>query len=78
MAGCPSPSVEPLRTALTRADARAVFSVDPELAPFYCPTCDACYCGDHWHRRDVFDDDAAWRDSIRGRCPEGHERMLED
>jgi hypothetical protein len=28
-------------------------------------------------RWSVFDDDG-WHDSIRGRCPHGHERMLED
>jgi hypothetical protein len=45
--------------------------------PFFCPVCDKCYCGTHWKRWDVFDDDG-WHDSIRGACPEGHERMLED
>jgi len=59
--------------------ARAIHAVDPELAPFYCPVCDASFCGEHWTRWDVFDDDHPdWRDSIRGRCPHGHERMLED
>jgi hypothetical protein len=28
-------------------------------------------------RWDVFDDDD-WHDSVRGLCPERHERMLED
>ena len=37
------------------------------------------YCGAHWARWDVFDQgDPAHHDSIRGRCPVGHERMLED
>jgi hypothetical protein len=68
-----------LRDALDGADAGRVFELDPEYAPFYCPRCRASYCGAHWDRWDVFDDDMPeWHDSIRGRCPRGHERMLED
>jgi hypothetical protein len=66
-----------LRSALAVADARAVYEIDVELAPFYCPSCSTSYCGEHWRRWDVFDDDG-WHDSVRGRCPQGHERMLED
>ncbi len=65
--------------AIAAGDAAALFAVDEELAPWWCPECAACYCGEHWAREDVFDEDApAHHDSIRGRCPEGHERMLED
>ena len=68
-----------LRAAMRSADARALFTVHLELAPFYCPQCDAVYCGEHWRRWDVFaDDDPAWHEEIRGCCPQGHERMLED
>ena len=56
--------------------ARALFELDFELAPFYCPACDRSYCGDHWHASDVFEDGV--HDGIRGTCPEGHERLLED
>jgi hypothetical protein len=67
-----------LEVALGLGDG-AVFDLDPEYAPFYCPACKASYCGEHWDRFDVFDDDfPTWHDSIRGRCPHGHERMLED
>lgn len=53
---------------------------DLEIASFYCPDCGACYCGSHWARWNVFDDEEGftWHDSIRGRCPLGHQRMLED
>ncbi len=69
----------PLRAALEAADARALYELDFELAPFYCPQCDAIYCGAHWQRWDVWaDDHPAWHEEIRGRCPRGHERMLED
>ena len=68
-----------MQTALDAGSPRLVYGQDPEFAPFYCPTCDATYCGDHWIRWDVFDQDPPnWHDSIRGRCPEGHERLLED
>lgn len=62
--------------------AAELFALDFELAPFWCPDCQAVYCGDHWQHWLEFDDDPeappAWLDSIRGRCPQGHERMLED
>jgi hypothetical protein len=66
-----------LCSAIGRGDAAALFQFDLELAPFYCPQCDASFCGAHWRRWDIFDDDG-WHDSIRGACPAGHERMLED
>ncbi len=56
--------------------ARALYELDFELAPFYCPTCDRSYCGEHWSATDIFEDGV--HDSIRGTCPEGHERLLED
>ena len=56
--------------------ARALYELDFELAPFYCPACDRSYCGEHWNATDVFEDGV--HDSIRGTCPEGHERLLED
>jgi hypothetical protein len=72
-------ALEPLRAALAAADAGALFALDPELAPFYCAACGASYCGAHWDRWDVFDADwPDWHESIRGRCPQGHERLLED
>ena len=66
-----------LKAALRASDPAGLFAVDLELAPFWCPKCEASYCGEHWVRWSVFDDDG-WHDSIRGRCPHGHERMLED
>ncbi|HEX9083402.1 MAG TPA: hypothetical protein VF836_01580 [Gemmatimonadaceae bacterium] len=65
------------RQQIDAGDARALHKIDLELVPFFCPACDKCYCGVHWKRWDVFDDDG-WHDSIRGACPEGHTRMLED
>ena len=68
-----------VRLMIDAGDAGALHAFDPELAPFWCPECDASFCGEHWARWDVFDDDdPSFHDSIRGRCPHGHERMLED
>jgi hypothetical protein len=68
------------RIAAALADPAALLAIDLELAPFWCPVCEAGYCADHWRRELVFDHDPlpAWLDSIRGECPYGHERMVED
>ena len=68
-----------LRAALASRDAPTLLRLYHDLTPFYCPDCDASYCSDHWHWWDVWDDEIPhWHDSVRGRCPGGHERMLED
>ena len=67
--------LRPLRAALREADPAALYAVDVELAPFWCPRCEASYDGASWPRWSVFHDDV-WHDSCRGRCPHGHERML--
>jgi hypothetical protein len=75
----PDAATSELRAALAAGDAASLYDLDPELASWWCPECQKSYCGDHWVRWDVFDeDDPNWHDSIRGRCPDGHERMLED
>jgi hypothetical protein len=69
---------EPLRAAVASRSARVIYDFDSELAPFYCPSCDASYCGEHWEMWDVMDDDdPRFRDSVRGCCPRDHERILE-
>jgi hypothetical protein len=65
---------ERIREAI--ADAAALYALDPEFAPFYCPECERTYCGEHWRTEDVFAD--GFHESIRGTCPEGHARLLED
>lgn len=41
-------SREALRTALTEADAAALYAVERLWAPFYCPECACVYCRRHW------------------------------
>lgn len=73
----PLAALGPLAGLVRGGDAPGLISVDPEYAPFYCPRCGRVFCLGHWRTWSVFDDDG-WHDSIRGTCPEGHERQLED
>lgn len=68
-----------LRECLEAVNAAGLYRLDLELAPFYCPTCDAVYCGACWRTWNVFDDELpGWFEETRGCCPAGHERMLMD
>lgn len=69
--------VEKITKLLAELDARALHRYDWELMSFYCLECDAVYCREHYSPVDIFDEDG-WHDSIRGHCPKGHVRMLED
>jgi predicted RNA-binding Zn-ribbon protein involved in translation (DUF1610 family) len=62
--------------ALETGDAAALFAIDPEYAPFWCPTCGASYCREHFTAWVVYDD--GFFDCFQGVCPNGHERELED
>ena len=70
-------SVARIRDAVAAEDSAALYAIDLELTPWWCPTCECAYCGDHWLRWDTFDDEG-FHEDIRGSCPEGHIRMLED
>jgi hypothetical protein len=63
-----------LHDVLAGGDAAALYAADPDYAPFFCPDCRASYCGAHWERPDAVD---GWDALVRGRCPRGHERVLE-
>jgi hypothetical protein len=71
---------ERIRSAIRAGDIQTLHEFYLEVASFYCPDCGTCYCGDHWVRWSAFDDEEGfdWLDSIRGLCPRGHQRMLED
>lgn len=66
----------PVMTAVSRGDARTLYSIDNEMVPFWCPTCPASYCAKHWKTWDVFDE--VFFDQKRGTCPKGHERRIVD
>ncbi len=43
---------------------------------FYCRECDKVYCEQHYSLRPVWDD--GFYDYTVGKCPEGHERIVDD
>jgi hypothetical protein len=62
--------------AIAAGDAKALYAIDLELVPFWCPRCHRSYCARHWQTWDLFD--SGLFDEKRGRCPKGHERKLLD
>lgn len=60
-------------------DMDALYRIDPEIVPLYCPPCGVSYCRAHWTLWDEFDpDDPGWYDQTLGRCPNDHERRVFD
>jgi hypothetical protein len=57
-------------------DPIALRQVDWELAPFCCPDCELNYCSKDWHTWVLVDD--GFYDCTIGRCPNGHEQMVDD
>src|SRR5687768_17126734 len=55
-----------IEAALAARDIPRIFELNLELTPFYCPSCAASYCSDHWDWWDVWDEDwPSWRESVR-------------
>jgi hypothetical protein len=74
-----SAAADRVAQVLERADAATLYALNLEYAPFYCPTCEAVYCGECWRTFLVFADDLpGFLEETRGICPQGHERMLSD
>jgi hypothetical protein len=69
-------SVEDVTTALAAGSAGALYALDPEYAPFWCPRCGSSYCRDHWEKVEVFDE--GFFDYSLGTCPKHHRRKLVD
>ena len=68
-----------VRSALETSSARKLHQIDPALAAFYCYKCQASYCWDCWDSWIVMDDEyPGWYDCTDGRCPNGHEKMIDD
>jgi hypothetical protein len=65
--------------ALRAADPVALYRINSEFAPFWCPTCSKSYCRECWTVWVQFADDyPGWYEDTRGRCPEGHVRLIDD
>lgn len=68
-----------LEQTLQQHNPQKIYELDSLWAPFYCPTCRAVYCYQHWHMEIQFDDDfPGWYDCTYGTCPAGHRRMVDD
>lgn len=59
--------------AIADGDAAALYRMSYSYAPFHCPECAACYCGDHWDWREFEDDPFS---GVEGRCLDGHFHVL--
>ena len=73
-----APSYQAVREILSgqAPDPAALRRIDPELAPFYCPDCAQNYCRADCRTRVLVDD--GFYDRTMGRCPNGHEHMIDD
>lgn len=68
--------VPALRAALERRDLDALDDLEPEAASCRCLACDRIFCDSCWRTTVELDD--GFFDCIRGVCPQGHRRMLQD
>ena len=59
-----------------RPDPGALHAIHWELAPFWCPQCQACYCRADWRRTVIFD--GPFYDYTDGECSAGHRQMIDD
>jgi hypothetical protein len=65
--------------ALRAGDEDALYSINPEYAPFLCRQCAKSYCRSCWTVWVTYADDyPGWYEDTRGRCPEGHVRVMDD
>ena len=73
------PDVTAIAAALAERDITALWELNPEYVPMWCPPCRAVYCADEWTLWQVWADDLPdWFEELRGRCPVGHERQIYD
>jgi len=70
------PNVPVLEAALRAHDISAIYALDREYAPFWCPPCGKSYCRNCWVVWVPYDE--GFYDCTRGRCPESHERIMDD
>ena len=69
--------LEGLQIALREASVAALLNVDPDYVNFWCRTCLAVYCKDHWQPIEPVMDEGFY-DATYGTCPKGHRVMLDD
>lgn len=72
----PGATLSALEAAMGAGDVAGLYAIDPEYAPQWCRTCVKNYCRACWVVWVEFDD--GFYDCTRGRCPEAHERNMDD
>jgi hypothetical protein len=65
-----------IETALRAGDVAGLYAIDREYAPQWCRACAKNYCRRCWVVWVDFDE--GFYDCTRGRCPESHERIMDD
>jgi hypothetical protein len=70
----PAEYYEPVREALLNKDTAALYNMNRDWAPYYCPECGVNYHESNWHSRYLNDSYSV----LEGTCPQGHKRILED
>jgi hypothetical protein len=74
-----TPDVANLLIGPDSVDPLKLRAIEWDLAVFCCRGCDVNYCRSCWTTWVEFADDyPGFYDSTRGRCPRGHEQMLDD
>jgi len=75
------PNVKRLREQLKKGEYRDfhdfLIKEDCEGLDYYCPECDKIYCIDHYEITPYFDSPVFY-DYSMGKCPFGHERIVDD
>jgi len=62
--------------AINNSDARALYKLNDEYVPLYCPRCDCFYCKEHWK---IWEErDEGFYDCTYGVCPAEHKRRMDD
>jgi hypothetical protein len=65
--------------AIGAADIRALYALNREYAPVWCPECEQVFCADEWRTWDIYAEDfPSFFEEKRGVCPNGHERWIFD
>jgi hypothetical protein len=67
--------LDAIARAINGEDATALYRLTYSYAPFHCPECALCYCGEHWQWHS-FVDDQHDIDGIERSCPQGHFHVL--
>jgi hypothetical protein len=64
------------QASIDAGDVAGLYDIDPEYAPFRCPTCSKSHCRYCWSIRPAFDEGVY--DATYAICPKNHRRKLDD